>query len=64
MEESDALGTDDGAEEPTETRTVQQLIDAGYAGHIRGSDGGAMIDVEPPRSPEEARWQWQRQADE
>jgi hypothetical protein len=60
MEETDAPGTDDGAEEPTETRTVQQLIDGGYAGHVCGSDGGAMIDVHPPRSPEEAeRWKWQ-----
>ena len=41
-------------EEPTETRTLQELIDAGYAGHVRGSDGGAEIDVHPPRSPEEA----------
>jgi len=31
---------------------------------ITGSDGGAIIDVHPPRSPEEAaRWKWQRQKD-
>jgi hypothetical protein len=55
-------GADDGelTDQQTETRTIQQLIDAGYAGHVRGSGGGAMIDVEPPRSPEEAeQWKWQ-----
>jgi hypothetical protein len=54
-------GTDDGTtEEPAETRTLQELIDAGYAGHVRGSDGGAEIDVHPPRSLEEAeQWKWQ-----
>ena len=52
-------------EEPSETRTVQELIDEGYADHVRGSNGGAEIDVHPPRSPEEAaRWKWQRQTDE
>jgi hypothetical protein len=53
-------GTNDGASEPAETRTIQELIDAGYAGHVRDSDGGAEIDVHPPRSPEEAaQWKWQ-----
>jgi hypothetical protein len=54
-------GADDGAtEEPKDSRTLQELIDAGYAGHVRGSDGGAEIDVRPPRSPQEAaQWKWQ-----
>jgi hypothetical protein len=68
LKESEPMATDGDREnkEPTElapspeTRTIQELIDAGYAGHVRGSDGGAMIEVEPPRSPEEAvtrKWQ-------
>ena len=59
-------GADDSAtEEPKDSRTLQEPIDAGYAGHVRGSDGGAEIDVHPPRSPEKAaRWKWQRQTDE
>jgi hypothetical protein len=54
-------GADDGAtEEPAETRTIQEPIDAGYAGHVRGSDGGAEIDVDLSRAREEAvRWKWQ-----
>ena len=65
MVETHAPGTDDGTGEPTETRTVQELIDAGYVGHVRGSDGGAETNVHPPRSSEEAaQWKWQRQTDE
>jgi len=63
MADNHAPGTETEAEEPTETRTIQQLIDAGDVGHVRGSDGGAIIDVDPPRSPEEAatrKWQVSR----
>jgi hypothetical protein len=52
--------TEELTEPVTETRTLQELIDAGYADHVRGSDSGAMIDVHPPRSPEKAaRWKLQ-----
>lgn len=60
MADNHAPGIEDATEEPTETRTLQELIDAGYVGHVRGSDGGAIIDVDPPRTPEEAaQWTWQ-----
>lgn len=52
--------TEGAAEQPADSRSVQQLINTGYAGHVRGSDGSAEIDVHPPRSAEEAvKWKWQ-----
>jgi len=61
MEETDAPGVDDGAEESTETRTVQQLIDAGYVSFLTGSDGGAIVDPilpDNPEEPEELNWRF------
>lgn len=54
MEENHAPGTDDGTEEPTETRTIQELIDAGYVGFLAGSDGAAIVDPILSHDPEEA----------
>jgi hypothetical protein len=49
-------GADDGelTDQPTETRTIQELIDAGYVGFLAGSDGGAIVDPILPDDPEEA----------
>jgi hypothetical protein len=45
---------------PKETRTLRELMRAGYVGHVEGTDAGAEIDVHPPRSlGEAARWKWQ-----
>ena len=52
--------TEELTEPAPESRTIQELIDAGYVGHVRGSDGGAMTNLNPPRMPEEAatrKWQ-------
>lgn len=49
---------EDDTKEPTEpapeSRTVQQLIDAGYVGFLAGSDGGAIVEPILPDDPEEA----------
>lgn len=49
-------------EEPEpETRTVQELVDEGYVGFIRGSDGFAIVDPILPVRPEEVeklRWRF------
>jgi len=34
-------------ESALDTRTLQELIDAGYVSHVRDSDGGARINVHP-----------------
>jgi hypothetical protein len=49
-------GADDGelTDQPTETCTIQELIDAGYVGFLAGSDGGAIVDPILPDDPEEA----------
>jgi hypothetical protein len=49
-------GADDDelTEQPTETRTIQELIDAGYVGFLAGSDGGAIVDPILPDDSEEA----------
>jgi hypothetical protein len=55
MADNHAVPETEGANElPTETRTVQQLIDAGYVGFLAGSDGGAIVDPILPDDPEEA----------
>ena len=41
-------------EEPTDPRTIQELIDAGYVGFLAGSDGAAIVDPILPDDPEEA----------
>lgn len=54
MAENHVTGADDAAEEPTETRTIQVLIDAGYVGFLEGSDGAAIVDPILPDDPAEA----------
>ena len=46
--------TEELIEPATETRTIQELIDAGYVGFLAGSDGGAIVDPNMPNDPEEA----------
>lgn len=44
-----------------ETRTIQELIDAGYVGFLKGTDGAATVDPILPDDPEEAeklRWRF------
>jgi hypothetical protein len=49
-------GADDRelTDQPTESRTIQELIDAGFVGFLAGSDGGAIVDPILPDDPEEA----------
>jgi hypothetical protein len=44
-----------------ESRTIQELIDAGYASFLAGSDGGAIVDpilLDDPEEAEKLKWRF------
>jgi hypothetical protein len=54
---------DDGEliEQPTATRSIQELVDAGYVGFLAGTDGGAIVDPILPddaEEPEKLEWRF------
>jgi hypothetical protein len=49
----------DEPEPAPETRTVKQLIRAGYVGFLKGSDGCAIVDpIMPENQEDSAKLKW------